>query len=488
MSEAARPGSMSDQEAVRLVRRSLLQNEPLNAEQSRAIPCEWLEAYDVAVSAGIEGIIQALDTLALRNSQRAAACRAAWQAAAGEGEYRSAAGGRPIRRFIDSILGSRVFAESVYTREYLVEGILVKGRPCVMGGPIKSLKTSIAIALAVALASGSRFLHRFEVPRRVKVLVLSGESGEAVIQETMRRVCRASGVDPVDLDDFAHWGFELPHLNDPDDLAALGEFLRTQGIEVVIIDPLYLCLLSAGKPIEASNLFQMGPLLRVISQVCLDSGATPILVHHFRKNRDEPEDPPRLEDFAFAGIQEFARQWIMVSRRERFVPGDGIHKLWLAVGGSDGHSGEWKLIVGEGKANPDFADRKWIVEFEEEGGEPFAFVSEESDSGTKLAATRENDETKRATVFRNARRILDFLAEQTGVPQTRTAIKKGTGISGESLKIALTLLRANGCIEPAQATVKKGSGTTTHPGGIRATGEPLESPKSPPIEDYGGAF
>ena len=70
--------------------------------------------------------------------------------------------------------------------EYLVEGILAAGQPCVIAASKKSLKTTTAIDLAMSLASRSPFLGKFHVPKSVRVALMSGESGDAVIQETAR--------------------------------------------------------------------------------------------------------------------------------------------------------------------------------------------------------------------------------------------------------------------------------------------------------------
>jgi hypothetical protein len=52
---------------------------------------------------------------------------------------------------------------------------------------------------------------------------------------------------------------------------------------------------------------------------------------------------------------------VLVSRREKYT-GDGVHDLWLTVGGSGGHGGLWNLRVEEGTVDDHFGGRRWDVQ------------------------------------------------------------------------------------------------------------------------------
>jgi hypothetical protein len=95
--------------------------------------------------------------------------------------------------FLAGMLNSAAFDRATYSRDWLVKSLLVKGQPAMIGGPKKSLKTSLAIDLAVSLGTGQRFLGRFEIPTPIRVAVLSGESGGATLQETACRIFRSKG-------------------------------------------------------------------------------------------------------------------------------------------------------------------------------------------------------------------------------------------------------------------------------------------------------
>lgn len=254
---------------------------------------------------------------------------------------------------------SSEFAVADYREEWLIDRLLVADEPIVLGGPQKTLKTSVAVDLAVSLGSGTPFLGRFPVPRLVRTLVLSGESGKGTIQRTARLVCASRGVDLRDL--HVDWQFETPRLSDPTHLATLQAGLREGGYRVAVIDPLYLCLIGGNEKVDPANLYAMGPRLLDVARACLRAGCTPLLIHHATKSSGRTYSPLQLSDLSYGGIAEFARQWILLSRRREYQ-GAPPHRLWMVTGGSAGHSGEWGLDIDDGILGEDFGGRRWEVQ------------------------------------------------------------------------------------------------------------------------------
>jgi replicative DNA helicase len=271
----------------------------------------------------------------------------------------SANGVAAPQTFSLDLIDSATFDAADYSLSWLVNKVLVRDQPCIVGGPKKALKTSIIIDLAVSVAGGRQFLGTFYTPAPCRVCVLSGESGEATLQTTARRVAASKGLRLADLP--IHWGFKLPQLSDTLHVGALQDALGAAGVRLLLFDPLYLALLAGQGPdgASASNLYQMGPLLLSVARACLDVGCTPALVHHFKLTRKDTYAEPQPEDLAFAGVQEFARQWILLGRRSPFDPDcpDGKHELWLSAGGSAGHSLLRAVDVCEVKLGDDFGGR-----------------------------------------------------------------------------------------------------------------------------------
>jgi replicative DNA helicase len=379
------------------------------------------------------------------------------------------------RSFLQSVRGITAFDRADFRLDWHVRRVLVAGQPVVVGAPKKSLKTSVMIDMAVSLAGGLPFLGAFEVPAPVPVLILSGESGGFVMQETVRRVCRAKGIDPELMEGYLFVGDQLPQLGMPEDLDDLAAFIVANGIKVVIVDPLYLCLLQGapGRRLDPSNIFDVGPLLLAVSRACLGAGATPALVHHFKKNGADPHDLPELEELAYAGIQEFARQWGLLKRRKRFEPGSGVHNLWMVTGGSAGHSGEWALDVNEGRMDDDFRGRVWEVSVTPASEARWEENEGKQSSKAEQAAekAREADEVKAKRVRDDAVTALmrlDELVKKLGRPQSKTEWKESLhGWNSERFGHAFSFLLENEMITPESFTRVNAQGRSRAHDGFR---------------------
>ena len=324
-------------------------------------------------------------------------------------------------------LSAAGLASSNFSHEWLVNGVLVKGQPCVIAGPKKCLKTNTLIELAFCLATGNRFLGKFIVPNACNVGVMSGESGPATIQETFARIVKSAGWNPEYVEGL-HFCFELPALEDQLDLAQLRRLIKDRNLSALILDPAYLCL-SLGD--SASNLFSVGDKLKPLSKLGQETGCTIILVHHTRKSTGQNEfSEPQLEEIAFAGFQEWARQWILLNRREAYQPDNaGEHKLWFVAGGSAGHSQSWALDITEGS-------------IEDEGGriwETRLMPSQEARAEKLTEKERKKQERKEAQAQEDVCKTLDEL-RGISEPVTLTKVRDRVNLPTDRTRLALSSL------------------------------------------------
>ncbi|MBI3865545.1 MAG: bifunctional DNA primase/polymerase, partial [Planctomycetia bacterium] len=317
---------------------------------------------------------------------------------------------------------SRELAEGKFELTYLIDGLLVKGQPGVIAGPKKTLKTNISIDLALSLGQeNGSFLGCFRVAKPVRVGVMSGESGAATIQETARRIARAKNWGLPYFDNVV-WSFEVPTLGNMAHTMALRQFITEYALDVLILDPTYLMML--GLRDDAANLFAVGELLKSLGDLAQETGCTPLMCHHLKKNVAEPYEPAELENLAWAGFQEFFRQWILLNRRRKYDPDSGgHHELWMTAGGSAGHSGLWGLNIDEG-TRQDAQGRHWHVDVIS-GGQAFA----ERDDAEQEAVEARKQRQQESAKDRQREAVVKALRLFPQGETTRT-IREAAGVSG----------------------------------------------------------
>lgn len=373
-----------------------------------------------------------------------------------DGTNQSTSSVKPAKFWIESVPSSEL-ATSNYTLDYFVEGVLTCGQPCVIGGASKSLKTSIAIDLAISMDSGKEFLNQYPISKRAKVGMISGESGKASIQSTAKRVAKCKQLELSELG--IEWAFDIPQISDPSHLRELKRFIQKNGIEVLFLDPVYLALLNRETAGNATNVFMMGAILREFSSMIAELGTTLILIHHIGKgaarNTLNTGEPPELEDLSMSGFAEFARQWLLVGRRSRYEDGSGNHQLWLRYGGSAGHGGLAGVDVREGKQT-DLGGRRWSVTVRD------ASECREERSANSESRKSERDELRASQKLEADIAKIQAVATKFEIGETQTKIAEAANLSNQRCGTALNALEDAGLWE--RFDVQKSNRKRPYPG------------------------
>jgi hypothetical protein len=318
---------------------------------------------------------------------------------------------------------------------FLIKDIMVAGQPMVMGGRSKTMKTTIACDLVISLASGTSFLGKFPASKQV-VGFWSGESGSVTIRETMLRICKARNIDFADCSLFQ--SFNVPKLSTDDHLKLLATIIQQKKMSVAVIDPLYLSLLAGNSGVKSSDLFAMGSVLQPVTELGQALDCTFVLLHHFRKGGFQDNgEPAGLEELSQSGIAEWARQWILLQRREAYKTG-GNHALWMRTGGSVGHAGLWGVDIEEGMLDLEtFEGRHWSVKVTSQHE-----VIEETKE-KKQAEKLEKEQQAHAGKEEKVLKVLEMYPK--GI--TKNKIRTCTRIGNEEAHTILVNMEEDGVIE-----------------------------------------
>lgn len=204
---------------------------------------------------------------------------------------------------------SSFMAMAMEEPKWLIENIWTASSHGIIGGEPKTQKTTIAIALALSVASGVDFLGdpRYPVGQSGPVLMVQEENAPWMMQDRMRKMAalmgliskkqahvRKSGVgalgkQSVELD-FPHdlplrllnnYGYDLSLEEHRDMLEAEVQELKPA---LVILDPLYLILGDA----DENNSSSLRPYLKWVMQLRYEYDCAVAIIHHFRKQSQGP--------------------------------------------------------------------------------------------------------------------------------------------------------------------------------------------------------
>lgn len=331
----------------------------------------------------------------------------AWAAIAALAEEPSS--GAEVSPFLRDRFSAAGIAAEQEPLSWLLRGALTKGTFGPLAGAKKTLKSYVALAVAVAVASGRPLFGKFAAADPGVVLVYAGEGGRIPFEQRLRRMAQAFGVDHRDLPIEYRVG-AAPVLS-PEFRRTLARDLRELNPALVGIDPLYAF---HDPGIKSGLLNERAPLLGALSGPCVDAGSTLLLNDHFNSTGAGFD----LDRITGAGLAEWADSWMLLKHREQPDVENGEFRLVLSIGSRQWGGSTWDLDMNIGAFDLDqglhVGDITWEIRPHAAG-----------------AATGEDAETA----------ILDVLADMPWA-FTKTEVRARLGTGRDRFAAAWDALRA----------------------------------------------
>ena len=291
--------------------------------------------------------------------------------------------------------------------DWLVQDVFTIDEPLLVGARSKGCKTLQCTDLAVAVASGTAWMNIFEVPKRRKVLFISGETNRRRLAKHIDKACRARGLTFYDLAGYLRIeAVDFPCLPRLADQEGIKADIDRHEIELVIVDPLYRGL----SGVDSSRLSEMGDAIKSFQAAC--APACMVLSHHVIKSaaRDYGS-PPQLEDMTGAGIAESCGQWWLVGRNAQYQ-WDWKHDLCVQFGGREGQGGGRRIV---------FNERDWT--FQVDAWHDYAEQTKADEQRRKDDVRRDAQERKRES----ARALILKTVRNVKTPQSKNQIREACG-------------------------------------------------------------
>ncbi|MBE7449301.1 MAG: AAA family ATPase [Kofleriaceae bacterium] len=168
-------------------------------------------------------------------------------------------------------------AEVATERRWLVEYLWGDEAVGIVGGEPKCCKSFLALALAVAVASGAPCMRRFPVVRTGRVLLFAAEDALHVVRQRLAGIARAAGRELADLDIQVITAPSV-RLDVERDRDALTETVAKLRPRLLVLDP-FVRLHRIDENISG----EVAPLLAYLRELQRRYHVAVVLVHHARK-------------------------------------------------------------------------------------------------------------------------------------------------------------------------------------------------------------
>lgn len=189
------------------------------------------------------------------------------------------------------------------TVDWIVEGVIQQNANGMLIARPKAGKSFLVVDLALALASGQKWLD-FYVPRRVKTALVSREDNYGLTQWRERKLAKHRGLGDADLDGWLYInakGLKPKIMLDyPDDVTALVADLKRYGTEFLILD-----VMRVLHGAEENDNTEMQKVIDVLNFIQAEAKCSICLIHHDNKREDATLTERARGASAIAGWAEF---------------------------------------------------------------------------------------------------------------------------------------------------------------------------------------
>lgn len=167
---------------------------------------------------------------------------------------------------------------------WLVHNVLPEFEQCIVSGAQKTLKSFLAKDLAMSVALGTPLFGYFPVSEAKPVLYLQQEIDASQSQDRGRRIAAAKGAFSANkvIRNGPMYILEetMTSIADPDNQREFEYFIKTHGIGLFLVDPLYLSISPADENVQQ----QIVPIVQWLTKLKTEYGCQTVVFHHFSQS------------------------------------------------------------------------------------------------------------------------------------------------------------------------------------------------------------